>query len=188
MMKRKRRAWLVALVAVMVIAGVGIGAYFSLRPPPAQRLAATLAESMPPAPPAPQSDPVPAPAPEPAASPATGPASSLAPPASSGSLEEKQFIEISATVLIRVAQIQDRPDAKDLIPAIMEKSLSEAGVGEEEFEALGQKVYADPARSQRVADAILKRVDERATPEMRMRVVDLAETMAQMQKAKPPQR
>ncbi len=94
-------------------------------------------------------------------------------------LTEAEFIELSSSILIGVAQIQDRPDVQELIPPLMEKVLRDAGVAWEEFEAFAQQIYADPQRSSRVADAILQRVEERTTPKMRMRVVSLAEVMRQ---------
>jgi hypothetical protein len=94
-------------------------------------------------------------------------------------LSEAEFIELSSSILIGVAQIQDRPEVQELIPPLMDKVLREAGVAWEDFEAFAQQVYADPKRSSRVADAILKRVEERTTPKMRMRVASLAEVMRQ---------
>jgi len=94
-------------------------------------------------------------------------------------LSEAEFIELSSSILIGVAQIQDRPEVQELIPPLMDKVLREAGVAWEDFEAFAQQVYADPKRSSRVADAILKRVEERTTPKVRMRVVSLAEVMRQ---------
>jgi hypothetical protein len=96
-------------------------------------------------------------------------------------LDEKQFIEISSSILIAVADLQDRRDAKELIPGRMKKVLQEAGVSEDDFEACAQRVYADPAHAQQVGDAILDRVQQRATPQMREKVADLATAMRQAQ-------
>ena len=117
------------------------------------------------------------------------PASSPRPPPAPSApgqrpLNEKRFIEVSSSVLIGVAAIQDRPDAKDLIPPLMEKVLQEEGVSTEQFQAMAEQIYGDPERSRRVAQAILDRVEQRATPQMRARVTDLAEAMRQMQAGK----
>ncbi len=175
-MNRTKTIGLAAVVAAVGLAAVAVnywrapdsGASLAPAVPAGSVAAGPSGERTPPAAPTAPGAPLATPAPAPAAG---------APP-DSGKFGEKEFIELSATILIRVAQVQDRPDAEALIPAIMEKSLSEAGVKEEDFEALGKQIHADPERSNRVADAILKRVEDRATPDMRMRVADLAEAMA----------
>ena len=171
-MKRTSKIWLAAGLATAALAVLAV-AY--LRPGTTVPVADPTAA-------APLVAPVPLPAPAAAAHPAPAPA----PASPSRPFDEQQFIEVSATILIRVAQVQDRPDAPDLVPAIMARSLQDAGVKEEDFQALGEKIHADPARSKRVADAILKRVEQRATPTMRMKITDLAKAMQKMQRPPAP--
>lgn len=165
MPKRTRTVLLVAALAVLIVALVLGGLHLRQPRPLAEDLAAV------------------APPPPPAAAPAAAkPAPST--PAAPGALTEEQFIEISARVLLGVAAIQDRPDAKSLIPPLMEKVLRDAKVSEDDFEAFAQRIYADPERSKQVGDAILERVEKKTTPQMRVRVASLAEAMKQAQAAK----
>jgi hypothetical protein len=164
---KTRTKLIAAAVAVALLAVVYLGLRVAREQPLARELAAV-------APPAPGQGP------EPAATPPTSPPSAGA----HQPLEESQFIEISSSILIAVAEIQDRPDAKDLIPGLMAKVLQDAGVTEEDFEACAQRVYADPAHAKQVADAILDRVQQRATPQMRVKVGDLATEMRQAQARK----
>jgi hypothetical protein len=180
------KRWVRITVAIMAAqAGLAfVGVRLSGQCPLARHLAAVAPSS-----PARTSPPVPAApvAERPAPAPRAGPPPSTPHPR----LDEKQFIELSSTILMEVAQVQDRPDAKELIPPLMAAVLEKAGVSEEEFEATAQGIYADPARSRRVGDAILDRVEQRSTPQMRMRVADLAEAMKQRQgatQAPPPTR
>ncbi len=173
---------LILVGSALLVAAVLLGTCLSGRCPLLRRPPATVATpANPPAPPAEVT-----PKPEPAR---VTPQTAQAPSTSRAPLDEKQFIEISSTILMHVAQVQDRPDAKELIPPLMAAVLRKAGVTEEEFSAAAQEIYSDPARSRRVGDAILDRVEERSTPQMRMRVASLAEAMRALQQAKanPPQ-
>lgn len=178
------KSWvkIILVVLALLVATALLATRLSGRCPLLRRPGATV--------PAPASLPTPpgqvAPKPEP---PPVAAAPTPTPSASRPSLDEKQFIEISSTILMQVARVQDRPDAKELIPPLMAAVLRKAGVTEEEFSATAQEIYSDPARSRRVGDAILDRVEERSTPQMRMRVAGLAEAMRALQqaKAKPPQ-
>ena len=160
-MLTRTRLLVAAVIALAVLAVAALG-WRALQPHPLARELATVAP------------------PPPAATPSApaAPTPTARPP-----LDEKQFIEISSTILIMVAQIQDKPNAKDMIPGLEAKVLQEAGVTEEDWEACAQRVYADPAHSRQVADAILKRVDERTTPQMSVKVRDLAASMRQAQAA-----
>jgi hypothetical protein len=156
---KTRTILIVTVAALAVLAVVGWG----LRVAQPRPLARALAAAAPPV----------APAPTPPASP---------PPAGAPQpLDEQRFIEISSSILIAVAPLQDKPDAKELIPGVMEKVLKDAGVTEEEFAACAQRVYADPKHAKVVGDAILARVQQRTSPEMRRKVADLATAMSQAQ-------
>ncbi len=167
-----------ALLAATALLGMRLSGKCPLLRRPAAPVPAPVSLSTPPA------QVTAEPAPTPAPPPTTETPAAFRPP-----LDEKQFIEISSTILMQVARIQDRPDAKDLIPPLMAAVLRKAGVTEDEFSAAAQEIYSDPARSRRIGDAILDRVEERSTPQMRMRVASLAEAMRALQQAKanPPQ-
>ena len=159
-----------AAVATLAVAGVG-GRVMQQRP-----LVRQLAALAPP-PPAPGVAP---------ASPTSKP-----PAGSRRPLDEKQFVEISANILILAVPAQDRPNAKDVMVGVMAKVLEQAGVTLDDFEAYSRQVYADPARSNRVADATLERVDKLTTPQMRAKAADLVTAIKQAHAAKkagpPPQ-
>ncbi|HEY3397048.1 MAG TPA: hypothetical protein VGM19_05240 [Armatimonadota bacterium] len=101
-------------------------------------------------------------------------------------LSEAAFVELSATILIGVAHIRDRGDAAQLVPPLMDKVLADSGVTLEEFEACGRLVNKDPQHSRRVADAILRRVEERGGPALRKQVEGLAAALGiRLKPAKP---
>ncbi len=159
-----RARWFFALVAILAVAGAGLYAYGN-RPP-----APTAADYPPP--------PAAAPAPLATASPpsATAPASAK-PAASPSSLTEEKFVEISSSVVIAAVEFGNRPDALDLLKGLTAKVVRDAGVSMEEFEAMGEAIAADPVRKQRIAEAIIKRVEARTTPEMSMKAVPRAKAL-----------
>ena len=80
-------------------------------------------------------------------------------------LTEKRFVEISATVVLGAEEVQNRPDAAQLLAPLLQKTLDEAGVSIEDFNAYGAVVKSDPRLQQRIANEIAKRVAERSTPQ-----------------------
>lgn len=102
-----------------------------------------------------------------------GPGESPQPPASG--LTEEQFIEVSSTIVLGVTQIQNEPNAKELLVPLMEKALKNAGITLEQYTAFAERVQANPAWGERVGQAILERVDKRTTPELRMKAPSVAE-------------
>ena len=110
-------------------------------------------------------------------------------PAGPGGLTEERFVDLATTIILSVVQMGERPDLQELMPGLVEKTLSGAGVKVADYEAYQRQISGDPPRAERVAQAIVDRVEQRATPQMRMRALSLAEgfrlQQGGQQRAKP---
>lgn len=178
----KRRLPLV--IAVLIVLGLALVAPRSLglrsRTPPAPE---------PPTPPrdAPLTAPAQALTPAPQATPA--PSSAPSRPAASQPLSEAQFVDISATIVLGAIEVQHQPDAVQRLEPLLEQALDRAGVSIEEFNAFAERVYSDPRLSERLAEAILDRVEERSSPQVRAHAVPMAQALsARLSGQKPPPR
>lgn len=93
-----------------------------------------------------------------------------APPPRPSGINETQFVEASALMILASEAFADTPEDKKSLEKVCEAILKDRGIERKTFEAYRDYLVGDDERRDRVHDRIIERVDELQAPTVRVEV------------------
>lgn len=152
----------VVVVSVLVLALLGAGSYFVLRPAPSAP-GAVVAPPQPvsatPVAPVPASPPAPAPAAKTGAK--SRPASPLPPLVAGNPFTDDEFAQVSAQIVIASYGLKRDAKWQMLVLAYMDQALKKHGYTAEQYKEYAEALYRNPDRGRAVGENIMLRVEKK---------------------------